>query len=79
MACKVLFENFPNLEIDTVTVDETPKCGTICTEKSITAEEWRNFEVIRSNEIRDYAISKGVVEYDDRVDTKTTKKPFDGE
>jgi 6-pyruvoyltetrahydropterin/6-carboxytetrahydropterin synthase len=54
------------LRIHEVTIYETPNCWTRCTSESISDRERRNFWEVRGTEISEYALSKGVVEYDDR-------------
>lgn len=66
LACSSLFEGYPNLMLESVVLDETPNCGTVCTERSIVPEEWRNFQIKRAEELRLYAKEKGSIEYDDR-------------
>lgn len=45
---------------------ETPHCWTSCKKESIKEEERQNFRKYRGEEIRRYALGKGVLEYDDR-------------
>ena len=54
------------LKIHKVTIYETPNCWTECTLDSIPEQEIVNFGQARYDEIRAYAIEKGVLEYDDR-------------
>jgi 6-pyruvoyltetrahydropterin/6-carboxytetrahydropterin synthase len=62
-----LYKNSPTgLKIHKVTIYETPNCWTECISNSITTKEWNNFNLERKNEIVEYAIKKGVLEYDDR-------------
>ena len=54
------------LQIHNVKIYETPNCYTDCTIESITQTEIDNFAWARLSEIKAYAKSKGVLEYDDR-------------
>ena len=54
------------LKIHDVTIYETPNCWTKCLYDSITDQEHLNFYTARHAEIKAYAESKGVFEYDDR-------------
>jgi hypothetical protein len=54
------------LRIHEVTIYETPNCWTRCTVDSVSDRERQNFREVRGTEISEYALSKGVVEYDDR-------------
>lgn len=62
-----LFKDVPvGLKIHEVEIYETPNSATVCTAKSIRPEELGNFYSTRLEEIKNYAIQKGRVEYDDR-------------
>jgi 6-pyruvoyltetrahydropterin/6-carboxytetrahydropterin synthase len=62
-----LYYNSPTaLKIHKVKIYETPNCWTECYEDSIKEEEFVNFGSARTSEISEYAIAKGIVEYDDR-------------
>lgn len=54
------------LNIYDVTVYETPNCWTNCLAKSIRPQERENFRKVRYEELKQYALNKGIVEYDDR-------------
>lgn len=54
------------LKIHEVTIYETPNCWTKCYADSITPGEAQNFASVRFEEIKQYALDKGVFEYDDR-------------
>ena len=54
------------LEINKVIVYETENCWTECTNDSISSTERVNFYENKFEEIRQYALNKGVMEYDDR-------------
>lgn len=66
MVMEILFEKYNNLCIKHLRVFETEKCWTDCTKESISDFERKNFYQARYNEIKAYAESKGIVEYDDR-------------
>ena len=57
------------LRIHKVLVYETPNCWTECTADSVTDIERANFQKARFNEIYQYALDKGIMEYDDRKTT----------
>lgn len=62
-----LYKGAPTgLKIHNVKIYETPNCWTDCSKESISTKEWNNFYLERQWEIREYARSKGVLEYDDR-------------
>lgn len=62
-----LYKDTPTgLQIHEVTIYETPNCWTKCTAESISLLEYANFKKVREQEISNYALDKGVVEYDDR-------------
>lgn len=62
-----LYQDSPTgLRIYNVRIYETPNCFTDCSIESITEKEQINFFMCRGESIQDYAIQKGVVEYDDR-------------
>ena len=63
----VLYRNSPTgLKIHRVTIYETPNCWTEVKAASITETERLLFSKARWEEIKDYAVAKGVLEYDDR-------------
>jgi 6-pyruvoyltetrahydropterin/6-carboxytetrahydropterin synthase len=71
LAMEILFDELykdsnTGLKIHSVVMFETPNCSTTCLKSSITAEETYNFYQTNLENIRKYAIDKGVVEYDDR-------------
>lgn len=62
-----LYKDVPvGLKIHEVEIYETPNSATTCTVRSIRQEEVDNFYSVRFDEIQNYAIQKGRVEYDDR-------------
>ena len=64
---ETLYNNDPTgLKIHKVTIYETPNCWTECYSYSISEKERSNFNKVRYEEISQYAIEKGIVEYDDR-------------
>lgn len=69
LAQEVIFETYPNLWIESVCLWETPNCQTVCTKNSISTEEKENFIKAKKEIIQKYAISKGMLEYDDRIDS----------
>jgi 6-pyruvoyltetrahydropterin/6-carboxytetrahydropterin synthase len=66
LAMEILFKQYDNLRIHKITLYETPNCYTTCTKDSISTKEWNAFNLERGHEIHQYAINKGIVEYDDR-------------
>lgn len=67
LAMEILFEDYPNLRINSVKIFETPNCDTVCKKKSISTLERYNWCNVRSEEIRLYKTQKGIIEYDDRI------------
>jgi 6-pyruvoyltetrahydropterin/6-carboxytetrahydropterin synthase len=66
LAMMVLFQSYKNLKIHKVTIYETPNCSTICLRESISDTEAQNWMVNRYAEVNQYAVDKGMIEYDDR-------------
>jgi len=66
LAMEILFEQYDSLKVHAIHLNETPKCKVICTKQSISDEARANFYKVRGEEIREYAIEKGIIEYDDR-------------
>lgn len=58
--------HLPNLWLDTVRIYETPNCFCDTTNGSINASERNNFLLMRGHDIKEYALSKGIIKYDDR-------------
>lgn len=54
------------LRIHKVTIYETPNCWTECTRESLDPMERVRFIAARAEQIQQYALDKGIVEYDDR-------------
>ena len=54
------------LRIYSVKIYETPNCWTECYINSISEQEQINFFKANGEQLQDYAIAKGVLEYDDR-------------
>ena len=67
LAMEILFEEYEDLKMFELKLNETPKCYTICTIDSIPERERQNFKDTRYKEIKEYAKEKGIVEYDDRL------------
>ena len=67
LVMEILFEQYTDLNIHEIKLNETPKCYTICNYNSIPESERTNFRNVRYNEIKEYANEKGIVEYDDRL------------
>jgi len=64
---KVLYrDSTTGLEIHSVKIYETPNCWTNCFRDSISDTERIHFSKARFEEIKNYALEKGVLEYDDR-------------
>lgn len=55
-----------DIEIHSVRLWETPNCFVDCFKESISADEKKNWEDARFDEMLAYAAGKGTVEYDDR-------------
>ena len=66
LAMMVLFQPYKNLRIHEVTIYETPNCSTICSKESISDAEAAAWMGKRYAEVNQYAVGKGVIEYDDR-------------
>jgi len=74
LAMEILFDTMykdspTGLKIHKITLYETPNCWTECTADSVTDIERINFQKARFNEIYQYALDKGIMEYDDRKTT----------
>ena len=67
LAMEILFEEYEDLNIHEIKLNETPKCYTICNSESIPDRERNNFRETRYTEIKEYAEDKGILEYDDRL------------
>ncbi len=72
MAMQILFdqgrsEGGYGLQIDEVVIWETPNCATRCRSDSISSVERNNFHNARFDQIDQYRIRKGELEYDDRL------------
>jgi len=67
LAMEILFEDYEDLNIHELKLNETPKCYTICNYSSMSEKERINFRNTRYQEIKEYANEKGIVEYDDRL------------
>ena len=67
LAMEILFEDYEDLNIHELKLNETPKCYTICNYNSMSEAERINFRNTRYSEIKAYADEKGIVEYDDRL------------
>jgi 6-pyruvoyltetrahydropterin/6-carboxytetrahydropterin synthase len=66
LAMMVLFESYKNLRIHEVVIYETPNCSTICSKESISKEEAAYWMKSKYAEVHQYALDKGMFEYDDR-------------
>ena len=63
----VLYGNSPTgLKIHRVRMYETPNCWSDCYQDSISELEMRNFTEFRFEEIKQYSLNKGIIEYDER-------------
>jgi len=72
IAVDYLFEQlYPggNLRLQTIQVYETPNCSTILNTEDILPMERIEFLKVNANLLDSYAQEKGVVEYDDRVES----------
>jgi 6-pyruvoyltetrahydropterin/6-carboxytetrahydropterin synthase len=67
LAMEILFEEYKDLRIHEIKLNETPKCYTICNSESISDRERINFRDTKGREIKQYADDKGIIEYDDRL------------
>lgn len=62
-----LYKDAPTaLKIHKIKIYETPNCWTECYRESISVPERNNFMKVREKEIQEYALEKGIIEYDDR-------------
>jgi len=66
LAMQVLFAPYKNLSIHRVIIYETPNCSTVCSQESISTVETANWFKERHKEVNQYALDKGIFEYDDR-------------
>jgi len=66
LAMTVLFQTYKDLKIHKVTIYETPNCYTTCIKESIAPEEAGRWMATNYETVKQYADSKGYVEYDDR-------------
>jgi 6-pyruvoyltetrahydropterin/6-carboxytetrahydropterin synthase len=66
LAQEILFEKYKGLEIHHIRLYETPNCFTDVTHQSIPRIERNNFRENNFDDVKGYAIEKGIVEYDDR-------------
>lgn len=66
LVMEILFEQYPNLKIHELKLNETPKCYTVCDANSIPEVERESFREVNYEIIKQYAEEKGIVEYDDR-------------
>ena len=66
LVMEILFEEYKDLNIHEIKLNETPKCYTICNNDSIPDFEKTNFRKANYHSIKFYAEQKGIVEYDDR-------------
>ncbi len=66
LAQEILFRNYDNLKISHIKLFETPNCWVSCTENSITDEERANWRAFNMQDVEEYALNKGMKEYDDR-------------
>lgn len=66
LAMKILFQSYKNLKIYEIELNETPNCATICWKESISPFEEENWWKANFISVNQYAIDKGIVEYDDR-------------
>jgi len=62
-----LYKDAPTgLKIHKIKIYETPNCWTECFSESISEHERVNFTKVRGKEIQEYALERGIIEYDDR-------------
>ena len=66
LAMMVLFQPYPNLKINKITIYETPNCWTECIKESISDAEAAAWMKARYEEVNKYTVEKGIIEYDDR-------------
>lgn len=66
------------LKINRIKIYETPNCYTECTIDSISDVEKRNFYNVNQTTIEQYALGKGVIEYDDRKMHNNNRIPEGG-
>lgn len=67
LAMEILFKTYdPHLKIFKIKLYETPNCSVECKKDSISEEERKNWLFIREESLKQYALDKGIIEYDDR-------------
>ena len=66
LAMEILFEDYKELNIHEIKLNETPNCYTICNSASVPDIEKTEFRKANYTTIKFYAEQKGIVEYDDR-------------
>jgi len=66
---KTIYEDKPHIGLKPHCIDlnETPNCAVQCYNHSISLIERKNFYNYRESQIREYALQKGRIEYDDRL------------
>jgi len=66
LAMMVLFSRYQHLRISQIILYETPNCYTKCTKESISDIEANNWMNANYEQVFQYALDKGIIEYDDR-------------
>lgn len=66
LAMEILFNEYKGLEIHSIKLHETPNCSVMCWNDSISDQERRHFYKTNKARIHQYAINKGILNYDDR-------------
>ena len=66
LAEKILFEDYPMLDVSSVKIFETPNCWTELSCTQVPQREKDNFYDQHYTKIKTYARHKGILEYDDR-------------
>ena len=72
LAERILFEDYPLLNVHSVKIFETPNCWTECNWTAVPNNEKDNFYEQHYNDIKSYAREKGILEYDDRKSDTVT-------
>ena len=66
LAMEVLFESYNSLKVFNILLHETPNCAVTCSMNSISFKERQNWRKSNYQKVKQYAIDKGILEYDDR-------------
>ena len=70
LAMMILFSSYKSLKIHKVKIHETPNCYVECIKESISDQEANNWMTKNYDSVLEYVKNKGVLNYDDRNETK---------